>query len=118
MFPCKCAIHEKINHYRSKGSELQFEISDPFCALDPNPNRSNHPVFVARECEFTKPIEFSRENKPRTKEDYIREVAKFGVYGRYASTNGKSRISKKDQKYVKVFRNENITNWTTLDRIL
>lgn len=82
MFPCKCAIHEKINQCRAKGSELHFKISDPYCALDPNPNNSIHPVFVAREREFTEPIEFA--NKPRTKEEYIREIAKFGVHERYA----------------------------------
>lgn len=83
-FPCECEIHQKINHYRTKGIEIHVKITDRWCWADPNPNNSQDPAFLKRERKFTEPIRFPIASNPRTPEEYINRVAVYGVRGRYA----------------------------------
>lgn len=85
QFPCNCEIHQRLNYYRKIGLEIHVQITDNWCWLDPNPNNSKDPEFIEREKQFTNPITFPSDQRPRDKEDYIHKVAKYGVYQRYAT---------------------------------
>lgn len=82
MFPCYCDFYTRFNYYKEKGIEPHCRIGDSFCWMDPNPNNSKDPEFVAREREFTIPIRFLSVFP--TREQYIREIFAYGVRGRYA----------------------------------